>query len=51
MYSCETTWVKLLSSKGCMVAVRNYITNTIMEKNKQRGKGGRVNDLEFSGVK
>ena len=23
-----------------MVAVRNYSTNTIMEKNKQRGKGG-----------
>ena len=31
-------------SKGAfikrMVAVRNYSTNTIMEKNKQRGKGG-----------
>ena len=23
-----------------MVAVRNYSVNTIMEKNKQRGKGG-----------
>ena len=33
-----------------MVAVRNYSTNTIMEK-KQRGKRGRVNDMEFSGVK
>ena len=39
---------------ACMeriIVVRNYITNTIMEKNKQRGKGGRVNDFEFSGVK
>ena len=34
-----------------MVAVRNYSTNTIMEKNKQRGKGGKVKDMEFSGVK
>ena len=33
-----------------MVAVRNYSTNTIMEKNKQREKGG-VKDMEFSGVK
>ena len=40
MYSCETVWVKVLLSKGWMVAVRNYSTNTIMEKNKQRGKGG-----------
>ena len=34
-----------------MVAVRNYSTNTIMEKNKQRGKRERVKDMEFSGVK
>ena len=34
-----------------MVTVRSYSTNTIMEKNKQRGKGGRVKDMEFSGVK
>ena len=34
-----------------MVAVRNYSTNTIMEKNKQMEKGGRVTDMEFSGVK
>ena len=51
MYSCETVWVKVLLSKGWMVAVRNYSTNTIMEKNKQRGKGGKVKDMEFSGVK
>ena len=38
-YSCETVWVKVLLSKGWMVAVRNYSTNTIMEKNKQ-GEGG-----------
>ena len=34
-----------------MVAVRNYSTNYIMEKKKQRGKGRRVKDMEFSGVK
>ena len=34
-----------------MVAIRNYSTNTIMEKNKQMEKGGRVTDMEFSGVK
>ena len=38
-----------------MVAVRNYSTNTIMEKNKQRDKGGggggRVKDMKFSEVK
>ena len=33
------------------VAVKNYSTNTIMEKNKERAKGGRVKDMEFSGVK
>ena len=38
-----------------MVAVRNYSTNTIMEKNKTRGKGGggrrgRVKDMKCSGV-
>ena len=33
-----------------MVAVRNYSTNTIMEKNKQ-GDGGRFKDNEFSRVK
>ena len=30
-----------------MIAVRNYSTNTIMEKMKQ-GEGGRVKDTEFS---
>ena len=34
-----------------MLAVRNYITNAIMKKNKQRGKEGMVKDIEFSGVK
>ena len=34
-----------------IVAVRNYSTNTIMEKSKQRWKGGRVKDMEFLGVK
>ena len=34
-----------------MVTVRNYSTNTIMEKNKERGKGERVKDMEFLGVK
>ena len=34
-----------------MALVRNYSTNTIMEKNKQRRKGGRVKDMEFSVIK
>ena len=34
-----------------MVAVRNYSTNTIMEKYKQRGMVGNVKDMEFSWVK
>ena len=33
-----------------MVAVRNYSTNTIMEKNKQ-WEGVRVKNNEFSGIK
>ena len=33
-----------------MVAVRNYSTNTIMEKNKQRVKTRRVKDMKFSGI-
>ena len=44
MYSCET-----MSKDACikrMVAVRNYSTNTIMEKN-ARGRG-KVKDTEFS---
>ena len=46
----RTVWVKkVLLSKGWINAVRNYSTSTIMEKN--RGKGGRVKDNEFSGVK
>ena len=40
-----------------MVAVRNYSTNTVMGKNKQRrkgvggGGGGRAKNMEFSRVK
>ena len=32
-----------------MVAVRNYSTNTIMEKNKQRGNGGELGIWTFQG--
>ena len=32
-----------------MGAVKNYSTNTIMEKNRGREEGG-VKDMEFSGV-
>ena len=51
MYSCETVWVKVLLSKGWMVAVRFYSANTIMEKTNKQGEGGRFKDNEFSGVK
>ena len=51
MCSCDTAWVKVLLSKGCMVTVRNYSTNTIMEKKQSNGEGGRVKDNEFSEVK
>ena len=35
-----------------MVAVRNYSTNTVMEKtNRGERGGGRVKDIGFSGVK
>ena len=34
-----------------MLAVRNYSTNTIIEKKQIEGEGGRVKDMEFSGVK
>ena len=33
-----------------MGAVRNYSINTIMKKNKQRGRGRGVKDMEFSGI-
>ena len=36
--SCETVCVKVLLSKGWVVAVRNYSKNTVMEKN--RGERG-----------
>ena len=45
-------WVKVLISQGRMGgAVRNYSTNTIMEKKQTEGEGGRVKDMELSGVK
>ena len=47
MYSRETEQVKVLFSKGCMVAVRNYSTNTIKEKKKQRGKGAELRIMNF----
>ena len=47
MYSCETVWVKVLLSKGWMVTVRNYSTNTIMEKKQTKEKEGTVKDNEF----
>ena len=49
MYSCETVRVKMLLSKGWMVAVRNYSANVIMEKQTE-GEGSRVKDNEFSRV-
>ena len=40
MHSCGTVvWVNVCLYQR-MVAVRNYSTNTIVEKSKQRGKGG-----------
>ena len=45
MYSCGT-----MSKGACikrMVAVRNYSTNTIMEKKQTLGRG-RVKDTKFS---
>ena len=45
----RTVWVKkVLLSKGWIVAVRNYSTNTIMEK-KQRGKGVGLRIMNFQG--
>ena len=47
MYPCETgTFIKRMD----MVAVRNYSTNSIMEKNKQEDEG-RFKDNEFFRVK
>ena len=34
-----------------MIAVRNYSTNTIMEKTNKEERGERVKDMEFSGIK
>ena len=45
MHSCETVWVKVLVFKR-MVPVRNYTTNTIMEKT-NREKGGGFRMLDF----
>ena len=46
--------VRRLGKGACikkMVAVRNYSTNTIMEKTNRAGREGRVKDIEISGVK
>ena len=55
IFNCNKCILVRLYGKGAdikrMVAVRNYSTNTIMEKNKQRGKGRGIKDLEFSGEK
>ena len=48
MYSCETVWVKMTSSKGWMVAVRNYSTNTIMKKT-NRGNVVGLRIINFQG--
>ena len=48
MYSCET--VGKGASITRMGAVRNYSTNTIMEKKKKQGREGGVKDMEFSVV-
>ena len=34
-----------------MAPVRNYSTNTIMEKTNKGGRGGRVKDMEISVIK
>ena len=49
MYSYKTVWVKVLLSKGWMVAVRNYSTNTIMEKKTNRGMGVGLRIMNFPG--
>ena len=46
MYSCETVGRGACIKR--MVAVRNYSTNTIIEKKQTEG---RVGVMEFSGVK
>ena len=51
MYSCVTICERCLYHIKRMVAVRNYSKDIIMEKKTNRGKGGRVKDMEFSGVK
>ena len=51
MYSCETVWIKVLLSKGWMIAVRKYSKSTIMENKQTEGERGRVKENEFSGVK
>ena len=44
IFNCNKCILVRLYGKGAcikrMAAVRNYSTNTIMEKNKHRGKGG-----------
>ena len=46
--SCETVCVKVLLSKGWVVAVRNYSKNTGNGK-KQRGKGVGLRIMNFQG--
>ena len=38
---------KVLLSKGWVIAVRNYSTNTVMEKNREKGVGLRI--MNFQG--
>ena len=47
MYSCETVWVKVLLSKGWMVAVRIYSTNTINGKKQTEGEGVGLSIMNF----
>ena len=50
MYSCETVLVKVLVSKGCLQS--EITVQALKTKKKQtEGEGGRVKDMEFSGVK
>ena len=52
MYSCETVWVKVFVSKGWLQS--EITVQTLQWKKTNRGKGGggggRVKDMEFSGV-
>ena len=51
-------WVKVLLSKGWIVAVRNNSTNTMIEKNRGKGVGLKIKNFQeqsqklesFSGI-